>query len=276
MNVEPYTKEGLDRIEQEKQNATVEGNDSSSSSSSTSQQQQQIHPPEYYNYSLTGVLVHTGTSESGHYYSYIQDPQSKNWFEFNDDNVMKFNPNEIPSSCYGGPHSDFDPNLASARALKASQKPYNAYLLFYERKDKLEHQTIPKEDMVKSIPKPLFESVWQQNIQLLIDKNLFDKEYQRFVDMMVKFYAHKAQAGPSGRVNNDSVPAMLDRSYKEPFLAVAKLGLTYITQVLSHASDKKQMLTSVSESVCFCFVISLFFFSSENCSHFTPLLVSGL
>ena len=30
------------------------------------------HPPEYYQYSLRGVLVHTGTADSGHYYSFIK------------------------------------------------------------------------------------------------------------------------------------------------------------------------------------------------------------
>jgi len=31
------------------------------------------HPTEYYNYELVGVVVHNGTADSGHYYSYIKE-----------------------------------------------------------------------------------------------------------------------------------------------------------------------------------------------------------
>lgn len=37
------------------------------------------------NYNLIGVLVHVGSAEGGHYYSFIQ--QGKDWFEFNDQRV---------------------------------------------------------------------------------------------------------------------------------------------------------------------------------------------
>ena len=29
------------------------------------------YPKEYYEYKLTGIVVHTGTADSGHYYSFI-------------------------------------------------------------------------------------------------------------------------------------------------------------------------------------------------------------
>ncbi len=31
------------------------------------------HPTEYYNFELVGVVVHNGTADSGHYYSYIKE-----------------------------------------------------------------------------------------------------------------------------------------------------------------------------------------------------------
>ena len=38
---------------------------------------------EYYEYKLKGVVVHTGTADFGHYYSYIQVREGE-WYEFND------------------------------------------------------------------------------------------------------------------------------------------------------------------------------------------------
>lgn len=47
-------------------------------------------------YRLKGVVIHTGTSEGGHYYSLIKDNRKDRWLKFNDQNVMEFDPKEIP------------------------------------------------------------------------------------------------------------------------------------------------------------------------------------
>ncbi len=60
----------------------------------------------YYEYHLVGVVVHTGSADSGHYYSYINtnrtgennnlsynpdiEEQAKNWLEYNDSRISKF------------------------------------------------------------------------------------------------------------------------------------------------------------------------------------------
>jgi ubiquitin carboxyl-terminal hydrolase 9/24 len=45
---------------------------------------------------LVGVLVHSGSADAGHYYSYIKErnkdsPNYGKWFEFNDTTVKEFN-----------------------------------------------------------------------------------------------------------------------------------------------------------------------------------------
>lgn len=69
-------------------------------------------PDNYYKYKLKGIVVHFGTADQGHYYSFIQDRENKDagWFEFNDTLVKEFDPSEIPEETYGGD----DNNLASS------------------------------------------------------------------------------------------------------------------------------------------------------------------
>lgn len=54
------------------------------------------HPEECYDYELVGILVHSGTADSGHYYSYIKERQEMSsepkWLEFNDRHVQFFSP----------------------------------------------------------------------------------------------------------------------------------------------------------------------------------------
>ena len=43
----------------------------------------------YFKYQLKGVVVHNGTSETGHYYAFIKDREETKdddgkWYEFND------------------------------------------------------------------------------------------------------------------------------------------------------------------------------------------------
>lgn len=81
-------------------------------------------------FELVGILVHSGTAESGHYYSYIRErPTSRfafnSWVQFNDIEVSVFDSQRIADSCYGGVE------LAST-TLQLS-KSHNAYMLFYQR-----------------------------------------------------------------------------------------------------------------------------------------------
>lgn len=65
--------------------------------------QKQI-PERYFNYKLKGTIIHLGTAEQGHYYSFIQDRENPNqkWYEFNDTIVRDFDPQEIPHEAFGG------------------------------------------------------------------------------------------------------------------------------------------------------------------------------
>lgn len=42
----------------------------------------------YYEYKLCGILIHSGSAESGHYYSFIK--VGERWLEFNDRRVSEW------------------------------------------------------------------------------------------------------------------------------------------------------------------------------------------
>ena len=102
----PYTQKGLSRREQaakKKQEAAERG-----------EEYQEVdeprkHPRDYYEYKLKGMVVHTGTADSGHYYSFIrehksadQKGQEEKWYEFNDNVVRDFDVADLPNECFGG------------------------------------------------------------------------------------------------------------------------------------------------------------------------------
>jgi len=93
------------------------------------------YAPEYYNYELVGIVVHSGTADSGHYYSYIKEQerfqdsaQPEKWYEFNDTLVRDFEKAEIPSECFGGVEQ------SPGWGYKQYMRTANAYLVVYKRK----------------------------------------------------------------------------------------------------------------------------------------------
>jgi len=157
IDLEPYTREGLKRIESEK--ATTDGaadkdkkpeDDKKDNSNQPPPQSNEAnqenpnenksfakyseHPKEYYQYHLVGIVVHTGSAEAGHYYSYIKDRKTGEWNEFNDSLIKPFDIKYLDNDCFGG-----------KKKVKSSQqwgghdweheadKIKNAYILVYDR-----------------------------------------------------------------------------------------------------------------------------------------------
>ncbi|KAK5275155.1 hypothetical protein LTR40_013539, partial [Exophiala xenobiotica] len=83
--------------------------------------------PDYFQ--LTGVIVHSGTADSGHYYSFIRQrpsikPIENSWVQFNDQDVTVFDPSQMRENCFGG---------SADAGFYHLPKFYSAYMLFYQR-----------------------------------------------------------------------------------------------------------------------------------------------
>ncbi|KAJ6172641.1 hypothetical protein N7470_001708 [Penicillium chermesinum] len=138
-------------------------------------------------FELVGVLVHTGTAESGHYYSYTREPPSgsntTSWVEFNDSDVSRFDPSTIADQCFGGvsdpPHSMGGVHL---------NKAWNAYMLFYQRVstiDRLKKSFPPSKTnypIQVPVPRALANSI-------SLDNELFIRKYCLLDPTHIKFTA---------------------------------------------------------------------------------------
>jgi ubiquitin C-terminal hydrolase len=139
----PYTEAGLRREEARKRSRTQEEEEGGEEEEEgqTEEEEQGEQPRGYYQYTLKGVIVHTGAIDSGHYYSFIRvrrqggrgsaasDPSEDDWewMEFNDTTVSPFSVDSIPSECFGGPVA------GDVGSGEQRWKQHSAYMLIYER-----------------------------------------------------------------------------------------------------------------------------------------------
>lgn len=201
---------------------------------------------DQFEYELVGVLVHTGTADSGHYYSFIKerkpfckdDQYERRWYQFNDSTVEIFDPKDIPKQCFGGPECimQWDP-VQQKNVTRMFSKQYNAYMLFYERRS--DSQSIPNnsndsEDVVALVPDDIHGSIWEENISFLQDKNIFDSGY--FNLMMQVLDSVKLDETPTIMVNGIEIDLIL-RSIQ--------LGTEFVLGVLSRAKENNSLPTCI-------------------------------
>jgi ubiquitin carboxyl-terminal hydrolase 34 len=135
---------------------------------------------------LVGVLVHSGTAESGHYYSYVRErPRSREedvWVEFNDDTVSPWDPANMENACFGGVdfRAPYDGNVVY-------DKSWSAYMLFYQRASSLqEEQELADRQgergpLKANIPEDLRRHIQYDNVSLLRRHCLYDPSQIGFV-----------------------------------------------------------------------------------------------
>ena len=104
-------------------------------------------PPSYYNYFLSGVVIHQGVADGGHYYSLIKDRSKKGkpsecpWFEFNDSRVTPFEFSKLSNVAFGGTYETTVVDKEGIRRKEKRPKSTNAYILIYERPTFLDPNT---------------------------------------------------------------------------------------------------------------------------------------
>ncbi|CAD8081645.1 unnamed protein product [Paramecium sonneborni] len=189
-----------------------------------------------YIYKLVGVLIHTGSADSGHYYSFIKSQENK-WFQFDDRLVSPFKFENLKQECFGGNNQqneyynnfDWDQN-----------KQKNAYLLFYEKIDKQDIQIKGTNE------KCLQNKIIQDNIVYLKNQLFYSSDYQAFVREFVcqfNFQDHQEQ------VENYNIQQQSDtllQNQESPSLKVVKLFTLFSLESLIKNKDQLEFVNSVN------------------------------
>jgi ubiquitin carboxyl-terminal hydrolase 34 len=195
-------------------------------------------------FELVGVLVHTGTAESGHYYSYIRerptDSDAQTWVEFNDETVTPWDQASMANSCFGGP--DYQPQFQTNNAV--FEKQYSAYMLFYQRSSSLAKQQEILQRPGCSIPlgvespEDIQEYTQEENAWLLRRHCLFDQSQIQFVCLAL-FQLKSLHSGGCSR----------DHALETQAITMA---LSHLDQVASRTKDVPDFYNLLSRIQAMC------------------------
>ena len=170
-NFAPYTKEGLAQKEAEQKRKQhqkamdADSNKAKAAAPATEEDAEDAESPQddlhaqtaspdaetvSSDYELVGILIHTGNSSSGHYYSFVKDrcipshhfpappaaPGAPVWFEFNDNLIRPFDLAFLDEAAYGGEQEVTERTSWGNDVITQQEKVKNAYMLVFERKPK--------------------------------------------------------------------------------------------------------------------------------------------
>lgn len=178
------------------------------------------HPAEYYNFDLVGVVVHNGTADSGHYYSYIKEQErfteQEQWFEFNDIWVREFDKNDLANECYGGEETLNFGNWSK----NTMNKSRNAYIVVYKRKleemppdsdEEIEKAVVQKSESLGQVQLSLesgsdfFNKIASKNHKYWQSRYIFSSEYTEFVcNLLLNWNTNIVIVANQSYKNNDA------------------------------------------------------------------------
>lgn len=177
-------------------------------------------------FELVGILVHSGTAESGHYYSYIRERPvtpgfGRSWVEYNDADLTRFDPSSIPDQCFGG--------MMESPPFTAYYKQWNAYCLFYQRRESINtdiqtyHPPIVGMPVKTEVPAELYNRIAINNQIFARKYCLLDPSHASFANSLLEQL----------RYHSNGVCSESHRIEKEAIW----LALEHLNQVFSRAKD---------------------------------------
>ncbi|KAK5989046.1 Ubiquitin carboxyl-terminal hydrolase 34-like protein [Cladobotryum mycophilum] len=194
-------------------------------------------------FELVGILIHSGTAESGHYYSYTRErptsPGRPSWVEFNDDHVAPWDPANMEASTFGG----LDHRSAYETNGVIYDKSYSAYMLFYQRASSLEEEQKAMSSQELTAPlrveidPEMTDHLQNENTIILRRHCLFDPSHILFTQncFAQATVLYEQAISVSGRYLNADVterPGL----HTQKSLAM-EMGLSHLDQVVVRTKD---------------------------------------
>ena len=153
-----------------------------------------------YNYILQGIVVHSGTANFGHYYSYIKVEGT--WMSFNDADVRVFDLlDNFEEECFGGTTAKVEYNTSLKQNIEIEHEiTKSAYMLIYVRASTIKQSTksissvaIPTRTPSKSGAVTI-EAVKQQNKTFKYRQLVMNQCFVEAVTAMLNHVATKVES----------------------------------------------------------------------------------
>ena len=143
-------------------------------------------------YELTGITIHYGVADFGHYYDLIKGPNNK-WYKFNDISVSEFKEEDIPREAFG------EKDLLDEDSNKEKESgKNNAYILIYKKKnfgsDKIDNidkriksdLALPPYSKYSNINDEIKREINNKLYQTWTLKNILTRGYQNFIFQLLQ------------------------------------------------------------------------------------------
>ncbi|KAL7976145.1 hypothetical protein Chor_008242 [Crotalus horridus] len=178
-------------------------------------------------YELSAILIHRGVSAySGHYIAHVKDPQTGEWYRFNDEEIEKMEGRKLQL----GAEEELEPSKSQSRRPKCGKGIYrsrNAYMLVYRLQSR-------EKSLAVEIPAFLQELVEHDNSR-------FEEWCQEMAEM-------RKQSVARGLVKHEEVKELYQKLPAEAGCPYDFVSLEWLQQWLDESTPPK----AIDNTACLC------------------------